>query len=62
LKPARRLASNLMPQQCTAAQLRDKAAHCFRMARATPDKALAEQLRRIGVEFEKRATALEAEF
>jgi hypothetical protein len=61
-QPARRHQGNLLPQQRTARQFREKAAQCFRLAHSIADDTVVEQLQRIGSEFEARAAALEAEF
>lgn len=59
---ARRTDANMLLQQCSPRQFREKAAQCFRLAGAITDESMVEQLQRIGAEFEARAAALEAGF
>ena len=59
---ARRLGDSLFPQQLSAGEFRAKAAHCFRLAVASADAAVSEQLRRLAAEFEARAAEIEAKF
>lgn len=45
--------------QQNAAWLRERADQCFRLARAVAQPDVAEQLQRLGEEFEKRARMIE---
>jgi hypothetical protein len=59
---SRRTDGNMLLQQCSPRQFRERAAQCFRLAGAITDESMVEQLRRIGAEFEARAVRLEAGF